>query len=237
MSDLYFQINILFLLEIKIVMRTVIKIKWIEVLFWLTFAVCCWIIFSVGFNVLPLINCNLNEWFILKSNLVLLNLSYSYIAGCIFYFLSVALPRYKEQKQIKPAIRMKFKNIERSISDAILEFSRETPYEGNYNIKDIDVCRDILDSKIWTDNAPFIYEIYGINISYLLVINDKKNAISKEIDEIIIGYKTSITSEQLVTLEKIRNAQIFHFVSMWSQFPYKNLDNPDGKKHMYRYVL
>lgn len=208
------------------IMKDKIKHNWVNILFWTTFALSFWIIFALGLNILPLINCSFNESFILNINSVLLNLSYSYIAGCIFYFLSVVLPRYKEQKQINPAIKIKIKNIERYVFDILIEFARETNY--SINISDIDSCSKALNSKRWTDNVPYLKKLYNINEDYLWLINNKRIAISNEINEIIIGYKSYLTSEQLVTLEKIRNAEIFRFVTFWMNIENKNLDDPGG---------
>jgi hypothetical protein len=52
-----------------------------------------WVVASVGLEICPLIPTNFSETFVLKLNVVLLNISYSILAAYIFYWFTYLLPR------------------------------------------------------------------------------------------------------------------------------------------------
>ena len=114
---------------------------------------CGWAILAIQFRVtclqIPMnwsqVRCdNLNQLFI--------NLTYSFLAGYVFYLLTIYFPQRKEKKRIQPVIQQKVLDIRKAISDILLEFSRGTDIKNDF--LEIDNAKIVLMSKNWTDTIP-----------------------------------------------------------------------------------
>ena len=71
---------------------------------WVLVLLCCKAILFVGLGIgEPWGTCQNYE----RVNNVLLNLSYSYVAGCIFYILTVALPHWNKSRKVQVIIKEK----------------------------------------------------------------------------------------------------------------------------------
>lgn len=192
------------------------KKHWPDLLFYSVLILSLWPILAIGLGWIGLIKCHYDYVAINKLNTVILNLSYSYIAGCIFYYLSVKFPDYKDKKEIKPAIKLKTDNIRRCLNDILLEFSRNTNL--NYTFDDLEKCKEIMISREWNDTVQMISQVNGVNISYLKLCLLQNKEITKEIESLIIAYKSYLNTEQLLLLEKIRNCSFFNKITFYSSF-------------------
>nr|WP_195461155.1 hypothetical protein [Alistipes sp. D31t1_170403_E11] len=197
--------------------KTINRIKeyWPYIILGVFLILSTWAILSIGMNLIPLIEVNGNYNFN-SLNIGLVNLSYSYWAGCIFYFLTSVFPRKLEKKRILPAIKLKNQNIGRKLGDIILEFSRETKHPNYSDVSNEAICKELLDSKDWNDFMPMFIHLYKKNIRYIEFITDVGTQIFKEIDEIINGYKYFLTIQQISLLEELRNDPFFSRVNRWS---------------------
>lgn len=84
------------------------KRNWITVILWAIAIVCVYVIFCAGLHVLPgVASCNNAK----DVNNVLLNLSYSYLAGGIFYLFTSTLPRFQKSRRYRSIINEKEKQI------------------------------------------------------------------------------------------------------------------------------
>lgn len=108
---------------------------------------------------------NLNQLFI--------NLTYSFLAGYVFYLLTIYFPQIKEKKRIQPVIQQKVLDIRKAISDVLLEFSRDTDIKKDF--LEIENAKIVLMSKNWTDKMPMFMRLYNAHISYLAFIGEVGN--------------------------------------------------------------
>lgn len=201
-----------------------------RVLFWTSMAFCILCILSIGLGILPLFTSCFSNSFCYKLNQLLINLSYSYIAGCIFYLLSVVMPKRQRKTLVMPALSLKINNIREQLRIVLLEFSRDTQW--NPNEFDMGNCFNIMMSKNWTNKIPFAAQYFKVDITYLHHIYNTKSFINKEIDEIITSYKEYLTENQLVLLEEIRNASVFKTVTLFVGLQNINLEDPKGKRSL-----
>ena len=90
-------------------------------------------------------------------NTIILNLSYSYIAGIIVYILTVMLPVIWENYRLQPILKEQVKSIGIMLANMLVGF----PYEEDYlkiDISDIEKCREILSNADWNnENKLWIY--------------------------------------------------------------------------------
>lgn len=213
-------------MKIKTIIKTISK-KQIWLLFYISLFLCCWSIFAVDLNILPLIKTSIPENICEKINRVLSNLSYGYITGCIFFLLTVVLPHNAKTKTIYPVLNIKIRKIRGYISNTLLEFSRQTGF--NHNDFSENNCVKILMSKSWTDIIPMFQEMQGVRISHLHHLYAMNNNIDKEVNEIIALYNSYLTESQIVLLEELRNAEFCKTVAMFVYVQRINLDDPAGK--------
>lgn len=162
---------------------------------------------------------NLNQLFI--------NLTYSFLAGYVFYLLTIYFPQRKEKKRIQPVIQQKVLDIRRAISDILLEFSRNTDIKTDF--LEIDNAKTILMSKNWTDIIPMFQRLYQARISYLAYIGEVGNKIRKDIVDFIQSYQRYMTTEQVCLLEELYNMQIFALANQFKQMNI-SLEDKNGKE-------
>lgn len=190
---------------------------WPDLLFVIVLILCLWPILSIGLELLPTIKCNFNKTIIDKFNTVILNLSYSYIAGCIFYYLSVVFPRYKNKKVIKPAIKLNISKIKSIINEILVSFSSDAGEEF-VSFHNLEVCKKVVMTKDWYEEVSGIKQRTGKSMSYLRFCLHEYVDISKHIESLIIKYKDYLSSEQLVLLEKIKMCSFFDLVISCSTY-------------------
>lgn len=169
---------------------------------------------------------NLNQLFI--------NLTYSFLAGYVFYLLTIYFPQRKEKKRIQPVIRQKVLTIRKAISDTLLEFSRDTDIKKDF--LETDNAKIILMSKNWTDTIPMFQYLYKARISYLAYIGEVGKKIQKDIVELIQSYQKYMTTEQVCLLEELSSMQIFAFANQFKQINI-SLEDKNGKESIVGFFI
>ncbi len=144
-------------------------------------------------------------------NEIIINLSYSYIAGIVVYLLTIVLPVYFEKKRLRPVINEKINDIGTMLANMMAGF----PAVGainNPNISDIEGCEKLLKSANWNTNN--LLPIYGGNNKLCQTFYFDFESIQTEIGNFISCYKPQLTTPQLLYLEEIRNAGFMSSLSV-----------------------
>jgi len=176
------------------------KIDWTNILFWTVLFLSAWAVLAWGFEILPLIKVYINP----KIASGLLALSYSYLAGCVFYLLSVVFPKMRNKRTFMPVVKAKVKDVGTGIHNTISQFSTES--FGDIILTDIESCKKVLLSREWNDKIDFPF--YTTHSTYLNSFSDMVNRIVKHVDGIILYYKDYLNENQLILLEKIRDTDL-----------------------------
>lgn len=164
-----------------------------------------------------------------RINKVLENLSYSYLAGCIFYLLTSQFSYWSRKQQLRPVMKNKMHKIVRIIDDVILEFSRSVNTNTKTTKEDLEI---ILNSKSWTDFIPMIKQMQGINISYIAYLSVAGKSVRTNVMELIQLYKEYLDESQISSLEALVEMSIFRQANQFSSIVNINLDDPGGKKYL-----
>lgn len=205
--------------------------NWPNLLFVIVLILCFWSILSIGLGLAPSIKCGFDIKLVDKFNVIVLNLSYSYIAGCVFYYLSVVFPHYKNKKVIKPAIKMNICEIRSTINEILVEFSRDTG-EKPVSFHNLDACKRVVISKDWYDEVSGIKQRTGKSMNYLRFCLHEYADVSKNIESLILKYKDYLSTEQLLLLERIKMSDFFKQIIFCSTFENINLTDQEFKDMM-----
>ncbi|MDE5822411.1 MAG: hypothetical protein K2H63_08020 [Paramuribaculum sp.] len=148
-----------------------------------------------------------------RINTVLINLSYSYIAGLIFYLLTTSLPRYVFAHKMRKPLQSKAETMLGKIEDsAKCAFSMPT---WNSLIITEDGLKNQF-SSIPLCATPCAYAITGAPaISIIEHQKIQRNEILQIAKE-ILEYKEYLTPKQLGLIEKIREANYFHLLNAFA---------------------
>lgn len=149
-----------------------------------------------------------------KINSVLLNLSYSYIAGLIMYALTIELPTYIYRKKIRQIIKQNIENVGICLHNLLVGFpNKEGRDDFNPDISDIEYCESILTDIDW--NAKNILPIYNNipNKLFETFYYDYSN-LQKLITSFLQVYKTDLTAEQLLLLEGLVNMRHMQIIEV-----------------------
>ena len=136
-------------------------------------------------------------------NDLILNLSYSYIAACLFYILTVKLPYWDMKEKCKSALKKKVRLIEsnyKACAESVLPFPKNLPD---------DVSKEDLVSFF---KAVSYFELcrlqiigYKISVINYISIKHKENIyLAKD----LLEYKAWLNSDTIVEIEKIRNSDL-----------------------------
>ncbi|MBK9225086.1 MAG: hypothetical protein IPO23_11590 [Flavobacterium sp.] len=106
--------------------------KFIKLILIIISLICTYIILAVGLKIVPTIYESSNSENI---NNVSLNLSYSYIAGVIFYFFVTLFPYLILKNKLKPALDLKLIDLKIQITSFIRSFNSVL----DIDLKDIDL--------------------------------------------------------------------------------------------------
>lgn len=164
-----------------------------------------------------------------RINKVMENLSYSYLAGCIFYMLTTQYAYWIRKQQFRPVMKFKMHKIVRMIDDVILEFSRKVDTATRTESDDLKI---ILDSKSWADDIPMLQKIQGIRISYIRYLAITGQNVRTNVMELIQIYRDYLSEEQISRLEGFVEMQAFRNAMHFSSYINVDLDDSDGKKFL-----
>ena len=184
-----------------------------KILLWTITLSCIYVIGCVGLNVFPTVMDIQNA---VQINNVLLNLSYSYFAGLIFYFLVSFYPFIKQKKKFTPIINGKKSDLFNQVEACIQTFeSKEV--KGVVNT----ISKEELISLI-SKSDMYANSYYAINVGYQMnnlqfLVNTKSNCFNI-IDRMIV-YKEYLTANDAYCLEKIRDSSFFHLTKVYESTP------------------
>lgn len=176
---------------------------------------CLYVIGCVGLEIFPTLGYSGKANSI---NSVGLNLSYSFIAGWIFYLLVSYFPYKQRKSKLQKIINGKLKDIHDKFIDSAksiypmnqwngIHISKENLMERMRNISIIDMSS---------------YSIAGMNITIIEHLRAQRTDIKNLIEE-ILEYKEYLNDEQLVLIEQIRDSVYFSILNV---FAMPITDNP-----------
>lgn len=151
-----------------------------------------------------------------KINIVLINLSYSYIAGFIFYILVSYLPFRLKTEKLKPVVKLKIDNLYNQINACAQTF------EAN-EIPDIiqsitkDQLKGLVNKKGMYNNS-FYGDQVGYEMNNLKFLNLTKCNTFEIIDS-LLDYKEYLKTRQVLNIEKIRDSDFFLLVKFYEDSP------------------
>lgn len=205
------------------------KISFSQILLIIITVVCFYIIGSAGLSIFPVLGYVEEPE---KTNTVLLNLSYSFIAGLIFYLLVSYMPFNKRRKNVKPAISMKINTIHGKMIDSVRGLSPLTT-NNHTNITEESLVALLANNSVFD---PCGYAIAGVNMTKLQHMRMQRDEI-KNIVKDLLDYKDYMSDDQLKLLEKIRESTYF---SLLNAFAIPITDNQQIReslaKEMYKQI-
>lgn len=210
-------------------MKNIRNINCIHLALYLLLLLCVWAIFAIQLKIPHLsINVDWTQERCDNLNQLYINLSYSFLAGFVFYLLTIYFPQKRERKRLEPVIKKKVLEIRKDLRNILLEFSRGTDIQKYMEIEN---ARKVLMSKNWTDIMPMYQKLYNANISYISFISEEGKIMKKKINDFIQSYQPYITAKQLCLLEELSNMIIFSTAHQFSKMPI-SLEDANGKKSL-----
>ena len=203
-----------------------IKYRWTDILFITVILLCLWVIVAVGLNCSFLkVSCDYGIKTTENINTVLLNFSYSYIAGCIFYLLSVTFPKYRAKKIIRKGIMIKKKSIQKILNHILQCFSEGTQLSAEDHSEEN--IQNIFVKKNWNDMDAEC-KLLRYNKTTIQACNLHNQYLKEEIDDLIIKYKEYLSEEVLSLLEELRDSQFIKNVAIFSRLNSFDVDVKSG---------
>lgn len=160
-----------------------------------------------------------------KWNEIITNVSYSYLAGFIFFLLTVTLPHLKMRAKVKKALEGKVNQIATNYW-ACIESVVPFPKGLTRNQTKEDV---VMMFKEASSLQLCRLSSVGINVSVAEYIKAKHKE-NKELATELLEYKLWLSSETIAQIEKIRNANLMSVViSMTNPVLQESLDNEGSR--------
>ena len=153
-------------------------------------------------------------------NSIGLNLSYSVIAGWIFYLMTTYFPYRSLKHKLSPIVNGRIKDLCKQIEACVHTFSIENSDVINSITKER--LLDLIQAKgIYSQSC--LAEQVGYKMDNLqFLVETRRNCF--DIIEKLVPYMEYLTDEQVVAIEKIRDSSYFHLT--------KNYENsPDTQKY------
>lgn len=164
-----------------------------------------------------------------SANIIVENISYSYIAAYVFYLLTVGIPNVTRKYKLKSIIQENVKNIgTKEIHSILLEFGRETGIKADYH--DVEHTAYVLNSKNWDFVVPMILKYQGVSITYFQYMYRVCDCIKETISFVKNRFNNDLTINQLVALEELSEMKIFKTLDSLIKFPNMKVD--DGRKSL-----
>lgn len=151
-------------------------------------------------------------------NEVMLNLSYSYLAGTIFYFFVTWLPFMQRSKKMRPFIEEKKKVIKGKMEDCVLNAMPTSLILQRKPTKD-EIINHFENNSLLTSPTFMSLLVQGINIHTHWRLQREE---IKEVIKDILEFKDYLTNKELVLLGQIQDCEFFYLIN--GVFP--QTDNP-----------
>lgn len=181
--------------------------KFITICLWLLTFGCVALILYVKLGLgIPIYACENAE----SINDVLLNLSYSYLAGCIFYILTSYLPMYHKRKKMRVVIDAKIKQIYGILIDCKKSVLSEEEYSKGIDMSD-ETFKKLLAQKQLSFPCALSRAYNGLSIGQYLY--NQKQQLQCIIDSLIL-YQDCMDVNELCTIAKLQNSDYFNMMKI-----------------------
>ena len=160
----------------------------------------------------PIGNCDNAE----RINEVLINLSYSFVAGLIFYVLVTYLPKLQAKKTITPVIKYKITNLQKQINACIQTFGTNEDEKLVENITKEQLSQLINQADMYSNS--FYAKMVGYQQNNLQFLNATRSNVYTIMGQ-IIDYKEYMSTQQLIDIEKMKDSAFFHLTKVYEDTP------------------
>lgn len=208
----------------------IIKNNIVEACLTIALLLCLWAIGSIQLHFIPLIPCPLSQVQCDGWNSMFVNLSYSFIAGYIFYLLTVVLKNYHERKKMHKVLDNKVKQIASPI-EAIIDI-----YYGEMGAN-VDRSREgitkILNSQNFNDKVKMAAELghqLGKSATYINFLAEKCKDSKERVFEMIRLYQDYLTTDEIILLESYAAMRVIDVASIASAINCIDANRTDVKQ-------
>lgn len=144
-----------------------------------------------------------------RINKVLENLSYSYLAGCIFYILTVTIPMHVRRRKLNSVLKSKIGVIVGKLADSKQCVRTAQEFQSNRFLTDAEFLSRIENTSFITPSSMAFF--YGNNIgSYL-------NSQKKEILDLVADlqrHSDLLSDKELKALAELTNCRYFDLLKI-----------------------
>lgn len=155
-----------------------------------------------------------------RINQVLLNLSYSYIAGWIFYLLVTYFPEMQRKITLRLALQLKIEDLRQQINACIQTFAKDEDWHLVDTITKEQLIRLITNANMYANS--YYASIVGFQQNHLQFLHATRSNVFELIEQILF-YKEYLSAEQLLLLEKIQDSTYFHLTKVYENTPTANI--------------
>ena len=160
-------------------------------------------------------------------NEILTNLSYSYLAGFIFFLLTVTLPHWKMKTKVRKALEGKANAIRsnyKACVESVVPFPKAvqptiTKGEAIENFKAVSYQQPCRLTAIQNANVSIVV--------YIKLKHDENKRLATE----LLEYKSWLSSETIAKIEEVRNSNLpTVIITLTNTIMKDQMDNEDGRK-------
>ena len=185
-------------------------------LIWILLLFCIYAILACEFESLRISSLSINKdlMFVNKINSIIKNLSYSYIAGVIFFFLSDTIPFFRRKKVV-------YRNVKRilcTMIDAIDDFSMSINCNKWDERTDTKLVFEEFSGGEYTDNMPQI----RLTSDKLVVLKKLSKNLNVGIDY-LLSQELYLDVALFNEIEKLKMNETFLFISTMCEDTNENL--------------
>lgn len=145
----------------------------------------------------------------IQINNVLINLSYSYIAGLIFYILISYFPNKIRSNKFRPIIQTKIDDLYNQINACVVTFQTKTDGDLIQDITSDNLEKSIVGNSMYTKSH--YGELTGLSMDNFLFLSRTRNSVF-DIIESLLQYRDFMSSEYVACIENIKDASYFHLI-------------------------
>lgn len=185
--------------------------------------ICLYAIFQIKFNFAFWIGYSekADAW-----NEIITNLSYSYLAGFIFYLLTVTLPHKKMKGKVKVALDSKL-NMKRSNYKACVESVYHPLKAMSLDITKDEAIANFKEVSFYQKCKMGYFQDKDISVVDYIRLKHQENVIRAAE---LLEYKPWLSSETVAQIEEIRNSNLpAVIISLTQSIGKDQLDNEDGR--------
>lgn len=158
-------------------------------------------------------------------NSILLNLSYSYLAGVIVYLLTIVLPDFWQQYKLKPIIDERIKYIGLLFEKQMVGFGSDDVFSPDCT--KIDECIQVMQAADW--NAINATRNPFTNRKRLFITyKEDLDLIFSEISSLLVTYQKQLSTKEIQYLESFRQDDFIILLN--SLYDFNAIITAEGRK-------